>query len=1675
MYGIQVLTLDFCKDSYATDNSQALDRFGNTDDSDFMSGKRKLYEIMIGDDHLNSRKDDSFFTVELEKLSEDKVIDIYRKCGGNGFAVSLKPYLVDLLKRRENFQSVVDMFALAVHKDNKQTRPKKTTTIPHLLLELTPKDIFIALLEVMPDAVHSRLVSLYSSLYCAVPVAYVLQLPRGDVRTVINFKSLQDVLAVPSYPLVVSCGTTNAVRKGKSTLMGKLVGQLKTTSLSFHSFDVCSDEGDGELCHSPSIDLLLEIKSNVQCGLNFADVHGFTKEKTFCHALSTLCSVAALVLVHVTANDFGPRGSLGHSLRSFVLNSCKLLSANAEIVIFVRDVPNSTKMSASFPQPSQIRQSLREILPNRTAQVVLVEDLANCRAKRQRQMTVISIGDQMAPIFRNLKKRLPCSEVVEERFVSCCSGQARNLVSHRRESSKLDGFSSLGRKTYEALEASKQEGGEIANRLFPLTAIYAAKANIIHRRKQLCENRNKEKGNGVDVELVKLQNEEAELDTRRQTISSISRPVELFRSLVSDKNHHQLAEFQHYLEVWKAQYIDPLLEKRRELMKQMKPIKRTDEKESKEQTQHTIASVERELKEISSRIDQFDISLDSFWSELMELCALRENDTTVNVHLRKLRLDPQLTKQVYTQCVLEGYPIQLLRGNPLQMTASTFIEDIMKQLGIELKNRSNLLVVSVIGAQSSAKSTLLNYLFGCGFATRAGRCTKGLYASFVRISDGRYLLVLDSEGLLSLEGGGHVFDGQITVMAMACSDAVIVNHKGEISSQMRKLLEVCLYAMDYLKVADMRPEMMFVLRDQIDRTTKVQSDSLTLMKDMLREAMGNEEKNLDDLVSLRQDAIFLLPSAFSEVKLEGRTVKLPTGVFSEEAFFLRRKILQSTLGDRSTLYPRDGTDSLVSWYSHACIVWTTLTEFGHTLLHYKALYELNLHKQINEIVTSLVKQAEEEFNDQAGTVVKKLTRQLQKAKDKTVVQGYDVTCRTDLETLKKTSQDKLVRDFEECTQAEKFNEDLKKEFRFKLTTPLSSSYDMNIYSWGIQLHLANERLNVEDFDQRFYDQLNEKLERTEYRSPMSASEAAKVFDELWKQHEIEHKKRLLATRKRDFDVELDVVRTFRDGISRNQHNELLHAVALEFSSSELSKSTDFVTNSDEIWFRKYFKINYSFVQKAHRYVFSTEDKGLAKSLAAVQQLKSKVHNLQQRLVNRIESQEGGGKCDATIATDIVVLATDEVLKMESGLHTSDKRLKLQRAPFINDLIVHLQQVAYRVVCSAENKRILEQEEELEQKRASRRKHFIDTASNEANDVKCAAAFAEEYSEQLKLWVKSKVGEFASEVSKKVSKEFPNPEKAAERAYYSSFKVNNYDGVLEYCIDVNAYLKKLFMQMFEEIKQGAIDKNKYELRDSISAMYAMLEDAAERWKQSGPTTSHGFIDDFKNHLTKRTKDPSEVGDRDLLETALVWFPPMNNFPITRIDIFCERFKRRVNELLHEVLDHLDGMVTTSMSDQCSRLWATVKGCRSKCPLCGSKCSLVYEHPDHYCAHHIFPAFHGTKVRDLKHPVFDMCLSTSNANSGWYRGDDPPLPNLKEYLEYYDDYRPWKKFIVSNPRLEQEPPAEQIQAWVVCRKPLLKYWGLVNKTPEDWLLFDNGNPLDENECYNAEARLKKYRDI
>lgn len=87
------------------------------------------------------------------------------------------------------------------------------------------------------------------------------------------------------------------------------------------------------------------------------------------------------------------------------------------------------------------------------------------------------------------------------------------------------------------------------------------------------------------------------------------------------------------------------------------------------------------------------------------------------------------------------------------------MRDIYHRLQAENNNdASEILIVSVIGPQSSGKSLLLNTLFGAQFQSSAGRCTRGIYGCLIDIkgdqikSPFKKILLLDSEGIQSAEG-----------------------------------------------------------------------------------------------------------------------------------------------------------------------------------------------------------------------------------------------------------------------------------------------------------------------------------------------------------------------------------------------------------------------------------------------------------------------------------------------------------------------------------------------------------------------------------------------------------------------------------------------------------------------------------------------------------------------------------------------------------------------------------------------------------------------------------------------------------------------------------------------------------------------------------------------------------
>ncbi|GBB91191.1 hypothetical protein RclHR1_18370001 [Rhizophagus clarus] len=144
-----------------------------------------------------------------------------------------------------------------------------------------------------------------------------------------------------------------------------------------------------------------------------------------------------------------------------------------------------------------------------------------------------------------------------------------------------------------------------------------------------------------------------------------------------------------------------------------------------------------ERAEVKQIIERNDISIHDFWREFIILSELNysnhsnceASNSTLKHHetntvLKQLyNVNQKKLQEAYKTWVLEGEPLQLLDGLSLRSLPTNFLSNVLSSLMTNVERR--LIVISVIGLESSGKSTLLNYLFHCGFATSASRCTKG--------------------------------------------------------------------------------------------------------------------------------------------------------------------------------------------------------------------------------------------------------------------------------------------------------------------------------------------------------------------------------------------------------------------------------------------------------------------------------------------------------------------------------------------------------------------------------------------------------------------------------------------------------------------------------------------------------------------------------------------------------------------------------------------------------------------------------------------------------------------------------------------------------------------------------------------------------------------------------------
>ncbi|XP_035283514.1 interferon-induced very large GTPase 1-like [Anguilla anguilla] len=208
--------------------------------------------------------------------------------------------------------------------------------------------------------------------------------------------------------------------------------------------------------------------------------------------------------------------------------------------------------------------------------------------------------------------------------------------------------------------------------------------------------------------------------------------------------------------------------------------------------------------------------------------------------------------------LLSGYPLELMDGDTAHVPVK-WIEAVLEKLA-ETCDDKKLFVLSILGLQSSGKSTLLNTMFGVQFSVSAGRCTHGAFMQLIPVDSSirnqlgyDFVLIVDTEGLRSPELSTKMsvsHDNELATFVIGIGDMTVINIMGENSSEMHDILQICVQAFLRMKMVKISPGCIFVHQNCAeasarDKNMEGRRRLLEKLDDIAQ--MGAKEENIEGI------------------------------------------------------------------------------------------------------------------------------------------------------------------------------------------------------------------------------------------------------------------------------------------------------------------------------------------------------------------------------------------------------------------------------------------------------------------------------------------------------------------------------------------------------------------------------------------------------------------------------------------------------------------------------------------------------------------------------------------------------------------------------------------------------------------------------------------------------------
>uniref|UniRef100_A0A3B4VM32 VLIG-type G domain-containing protein n=1 Tax=Seriola dumerili TaxID=41447 RepID=A0A3B4VM32_SERDU len=229
-----------------------------------------------------------------------------------------------------------------------------------------------------------------------------------------------------------------------------------------------------------------------------------------------------------------------------------------------------------------------------------------------------------------------------------------------------------------------------------------------------------------------------------------------------------------------------------------------------------------ELKEIDRELSNSSLGTEHFFREMGQIYEASVSLPETDPSRQQLQHLPKLCAGL----LLDGFPLELVDGDASNIPLR-WVSDVLSQLHDLVSPKNKILVVTVLGVQSTGKSTLLNTMFGVQFAVSSGRCTRGAFMLLIRINEDvkkvlncDFMVIIDTEGLKSPElaqlDDSHEHDNELATLVVGLSDITIINISMENSTEMKDILQIVVHAFLRMKEVGKKPKCQFVHQNVSD-------------------------------------------------------------------------------------------------------------------------------------------------------------------------------------------------------------------------------------------------------------------------------------------------------------------------------------------------------------------------------------------------------------------------------------------------------------------------------------------------------------------------------------------------------------------------------------------------------------------------------------------------------------------------------------------------------------------------------------------------------------------------------------------------------------------------------------------------------------------------------------------